>query len=178
MMDPRRHQDVCWAQSWLTAMEAGWITWATFRGKRLLLVLITGEGCCCHLMVEITRSDVRYLCCYYCYYYFRYVDRSWGWFGCKITVLQNAAFAAGVRGIPAVNVSPAQPDRSPIARFLYLIFFFFNHLMIRVWFSDGRGDTRGIDQWSETSMRWDKRHPSGRWLPSTFTLNTFKCSLI
>lgn len=124
MMDPRRHQDVCWVQSWLTAMEAGWITWATFRGKRRLLVLITGKGCCCHLMVEITRSDVRYLYCYHCYYYyFRCVDGSCGWFGCKIPVLQNAAFAAGLRGIPAVIVSPAQPDRANTARFLYLIFF-------------------------------------------------------
>lgn len=131
-----------------------------------------GGGCCCHLTVEITRSDVRYLYCYYCYYYFRRVDGSCGWFGCKITVLQNAAFAAGVRGIPAVIVSPAQPDRSPVARFSYLIFFF-NHLIIPVWLSDGRGDTRVIDQWSETSVRWYKHHPSGRWLPSTFTLNTF-----
>lgn len=34
----------------------------------------------------------------------------------------------------------------PYSEIFVFDFFFFNHLMIRVWFSDGRGDTRGIDQ--------------------------------
>lgn len=44
MMDPWRHQDVWSAGSWLTAMETDWITPATFHGRRLLLILITGEA--------------------------------------------------------------------------------------------------------------------------------------